>query len=717
MKNDKSYLYLGLGLCFMSIMIFVLVSGYVQRQGDLSAEQTARFNQSAQRMEVVIQNSIAQQLSALYAMRDGYAVSEQNISRARFTLLASGILARTRGVQALEWIPRVSRSERSGYESRAQNEGLPDFMIKEQDDNGNMVRAKESDEYFPVYFVEPLAGNEKAVGFNLAANPERKSALKKALETGRLVASSRIKLVQETGNQNGVLLFLAQIRSENTEAEQAGSNLLLGVFRIKDMVTSAFPNDFHPDLNVHIYDVNDSKDPSPLVVLSNHHEEGEVHTLASLAGQSDHVISRDLMVADRVWRLVITPVTPIEVFAAEREIWLMAMLIMSILLAMGVYVIRRADDLRKASAFGKVHHEARMTLHSILDNTIDGIITFDEAGEIKTCNQSIRKILGYSAEELVGSNVSMITPEFKIAEYIKRSISPNGVDEFKGIDCEVDGITLDREIIPLRLGVSDVTINDELLYIGIMQDITQKKRSEEMKDSFISTVNHELRTPLTSILGGVELLSKLYGAQLPEKAQELLAIVEGNTRRITTIVNDILDIQKIEAGEIEFNLEPVDLSSLVNMAITENLIYAKKYNVRPVVSELVENITVLADPTRLIQVLTNLLSNAVKFSPKGGEVMISSMFDEQRQVIRVEVADQGPGIPEKFKEKLFQRFSQADNIMTRKASGTGLGLSISKAIIEKLGGTIGVDSEEGHGAVFYFELEVHSSAATTTGTA
>ena len=253
-------------------------------------------------------------------------------------------------------------------------------------------------------------------------------------------------------------------------------------------------------------------------------------------------------------------------------------------------------------------------------------------------------------------------------------------------------------------------MDGERIFVGVLQDITERKRIEGMKDSFISTVNHELRTPLTSILGGVELLDRLYAEHFPEKARDLLKITESNTRRIIRIVNDILDIQKMEAGEMEFSLKMVNLSSLIKAAVDENKIYAEKYQAEAIVEELPETILISADADRLIQVMTNLLSNAIKFSPDGGVVRVTTELDQTRNLVRVNVIDQGPGIPEDFKDKLFKRFTQADSSLTRKGSGTGLGLSISKNIIEEHGGKIGVESEEGKGAIFYFELTIHENS-------
>ena len=216
------------------------VNQYVQMKAEESAKDLEQFQSSALRAELAIQNTISSKLNSLYALRDAFAVSNQHMSRNGFKILASSVYERTKGMQALEWIPRVSKEERLAYKLRAQKEGLPNFMIKEPDGKGGMKKAEESDEYYPVYYVEPLSGNEKAVGFNLASNPARREALKKALGTGGMVASSRIRLVQEKGSQNGILIFYPQVAGATSSNNKGSDNLFLAVFRVGDMVSSAF---------------------------------------------------------------------------------------------------------------------------------------------------------------------------------------------------------------------------------------------------------------------------------------------------------------------------------------------------------------------------------------------------------------------------------------------------------------------------------------------
>ncbi len=230
------------------------------------------------------------------------------------------------------------------------------------------------------------------------------------------------------------------------------------------------------------------------------------------------------------------------------------------------------------------------------------------------------------------------------------------------------------------------------------------------KSDFLSIVSHELRTPLTSIRGALALIAGRVVGELPAAAIPLIDIAHKNSERLILLVNDILDIEKIEAGKMEFNIIPVKLMPLLQQALDGNHAYAEQYQVNyelesDLASELPSELSgamVCVDSNRMMQVFSNLLSNAAKYSPAGGKVLITVERIDHR--IRVGVKDNGPGIPDKFKDRIFQKFAQADSSDTRKKGGTGLGLSIAKAIIEKMGGSIWFDSQPNVQTTFYVEL-------------
>ncbi len=239
--------------------------------------------------------------------------------------------------------------------------------------------------------------------------------------------------------------------------------------------------------------------------------------------------------------------------------------------------------------------------------------------------------------------------------------------------------------------------------VGVIQDITERKRLDRMKDEFISSVSHELRTPLTSIKGSLGLLVGGAVGDVPDKAQNMLNIAADNCDRLLNLINDLLDMDKIQAGKLELHQEALQLSSLINKALSINQGYADKFKVKLTCrQELLPELEFHCDEYRLLQVLSNLLSNAIKFSPEGDVVTLAAAVEET--MLRISISDNGPGIPKAFQEQIFKPFSQADSSDTRQRGGTGLGLVISKRLVEMHGGSIGFESRPDEGATFYVLL-------------
>lgn len=263
----------------------------------------------------------------------------------------------------------------------------------------------------------------------------------------------------------------------------------------------------------------------------------------------------------------------------------------------------------------------------------------------------------------------------------------------------------DGTVFPIEFALGEVEVGNRRLLTGVMRDISERKKIERTKDEFISSVSHELRTPLTSIRGALALLMSGRKDPLPKRAAALVDIAHKNCERLEALVNDILDLEKLENGTLQFDRRPVGLVPLLRQTIEINAPYMAGYgkSVRlwPVESEMV----VLGDEGRLAQVLNNLMSNAARYSYESSviDVFVARVGD----CVRVAVADCGPGIDAEFRKRIFSRFGQADSSDTRKIGGAGLGLAISKAIIERHQGTIGYRTRPQVGMVFFFDLPLH----------
>ncbi|MCK6504815.1 response regulator [Myxococcota bacterium] len=247
----------------------------------------------------------------------------------------------------------------------------------------------------------------------------------------------------------------------------------------------------------------------------------------------------------------------------------------------------------------------------------------------------------------------------------------------------------------------------------LLHDVTDDKHLEALKSAFVSTVSHELRTPLTSIRGALGLVTSGTLGAVPDPVRELLDIANRNAQRLVLLVNDILDLDRIESGRLPMTMVPTDLRSVVRDSARANRANADAREVRLDVETTAGDATVKGDAHRLQQVVDNLLSNAVRFSPQGGRVLLRVVPRGER--VRVEVRDWGPGIAPDFRGRIFGRFAQADGSDRRSAGGSGLGLNISRSLVEAHQGRIDYDSVPGQGATFWFELPAVAPQADAAG--
>lgn len=348
--------------------------------------------------------------------------------------------------------------------------------------------------------------------------------------------------------------------------------------------------------------------------------------------------------------------------------------------------------------------ESELRTSMIIESVIDGIITMRPDGVVESYNRAATAIFGYTDDEVVGRNIRMLMPEETAAQHngFLDHYMETGEGGIIGVPREVVGQRRNGSTFPMELAVIDMRFNDDVIFVGMIRDITERKKVERMKNEFISTVSHELRTPLTSIIGALGLVQGGLAGEVSEKSLELVGIAARNSARLVRLIGDILDIEKIESGELEIDFQPIDLASTIGRAITENVSYAADFNVRLAMDDTAGGAIVHGGGDQILQVLTNLISNAAKFAPLHSTVEITTQ--RLGDVIRTSVIDHGPGIPEDFRSRIFGKFTQADSSDTRRQGGTGLGLSICKALVEKMDGKIGYKSEIGAGTTFYFDL-------------
>ena len=340
-----------------------------------------------------------------------------------------------------------------------------------------------------------------------------------------------------------------------------------------------------------------------------------------------------------------------------------------------------------------------------LDRTLDCVFMFEPDSLLFFyVNQGALDQVGYSNDELLRMHPYDIKPDFAEPKF-RELIAPllqgqQSVASFETVHRHKNGRHVPVEIFLQYIAPS----GERARFVAIVRDITERKKNERLKNEFISTVSHELRTPLTSIRGSLGLLAGGALGELPEKAKPMVDIAFKNSERLSRLINDILDIEKIASGKMRFDNKPQPLMPLVEQAVIANRDYGEQYGVTFEITRRLERGDVNVDAERLQQVLANLLSNAAKFSPRGEAVQVS--VEQHPGAYRIAVADRGAGIPQDFRAHIFKKFSQADSSDTRQKGGTGLGLSISQEIMQRLGGRIGFDSAEGAGTTFYVDLPI-----------
>ena len=829
------------------------------------ARAVTEFNRAASDRIAAVQRRIDADFEVLRAITAFYN-SNDRVDRQQFHSFVSAALARQKSIQALEWIPRVSAAERNAFERAAREDGYTAFQIQERGEDNGMVPAGERDEHFPVYFVEPYEGNERALGFDLASNETRRAALQIAGDSGQLVASGRINLVQDASRQSAFLVFAPVYSHEgpvSTQAERRASlsGFALGVFRVGDMVTPALTGSALAQavaIDLDVYDANAPKDQrlmySHRALAGGAHVDFGVDPAAHSTTQ--HVRSFD--VGGRRWTVIARPASPLLAESAAWQSWgtLLGGLAFTALFAAyflftlnrtragELLVELRTQELRDANsaleqqiaereATAAAVHEKEVMYRNLVEGSIQGIlihrdgkplfanqayadllgyespdeilvldtiaeldaaheherlkryhrarlagedvpeqyeydavckdgtvvtllnsarvvewngqravqrflidvterkrseekfrlavesapnamVMINAAGEIVMVNAQTEALFGYRRDELVGQAVEILVPERLRAQHPAERTEYFEAPQNRSMGASRDlyGTRKDGSEFPVEIGLNPIETDEGTLVLSAIVDITERKKIDQMKNEFISTVSHELRTPLTSIMGSLGLIRAGAAGEFSEAGSSMIEIAYKNSDRLVRLINDILDVEKIESGKLVLRIEPLDIDEMIADAVDANAGFAEQYEVSFIVERRLDGVKIAGDKDRLMQVLTNLLSNAVKFSPLGGEVVIGLVSKSGR--VRVEVRDCGPGIPDDFRGEIFGKFAQADSSDTRRTGGTGLGLSIAKAIVERLGGTIGFDTVVGKGTTFFFELEEHHEAAAPT---
>lgn len=690
----------------LSVLLFFYSS---RREGE--ALRTA-FADRARTLASAVRASCDGHLEVLVSLESLFS-SVPAVSREEFGWFVTKALSRHPGIRGLSWNPRVEDADRMRFEAEI---GAP---ITEIDAQRRLRPAAPRNEYVVVRYVEPLL-DRNALGLDVAAESVRREALMRSRDTGRVAATGRIQLVSEKGEQPAVLVFAPVYslgKMPQTVEQRRGEirGYATGAFRLRDLVETAVGDLPRDGMTVALFDRSAPAGAGLLYADAQWEHRGE--------GAGGPVWQERFVFGERPWEVRVAATHAyLETYRSWRA-WLILiggflftgllgaflLVVTSRTARVEELVVRRTAELQnelqeRQRAEGVVRlGEARN--RALLEHMIGGMITFDEASRIESVNPAAEEMFGYREDELIGRNVVLLiadAPATDQENYLRKAHK-----KAIGRLTEWWGRRKNGEVFSAEAALFEFEAPEGRRFACNFQDISERREVDRLKSEFVSTVSHELRTPLTSIRGSLGLLAAGVLGDLPARALDIICLAERNAVRLTSLINDILDFERLDSGRVEMQIVDADLQPLFEQALE---------SVRPVADEqriaLVSSPTAIrlrADADRIVQVLVNLLSNAVKFSPAGSEIRVWAEEGVEGRV-RICVNDQGTGIPDGYHQQIFERFAQVETSDKRGKGGTGLGLAICKAIVEHHGGRIGVDSAPGKGSTFWFELPAAARA-------
>jgi len=701
-RNNVAWLVLG-----VTLVVQLAILQYLRAHEDRVASQQFEFLVE-KATEAIGRRLISHEQILLGAA--GLFNAEGEVSRQQWHAYHErlGLATRFPGIQGIGFAKAVKPEQRAAHVQAVHDEGFSAYTITPPGERAL---------YTPVVYLEPFRDrNLAAFGYDMLSEQVRRQALMAAAESGQTRITGKVKLRQETHGhtQAGVLMYVPLYRAgEATGTPEQRlralkgfvyspfrmDNLMLGILGASDL-----------DLSLHIYAGRIEQADQLLFASRDIERDTPVRhsevTQLDLYGQS--------------WTLRVESLPEFDNFYHGNDLLLIILgagLSLMLFFLVSSLSLRRSraealaqqmtEDIRENKRALQLSEE-RLSL--ALKGSNDGLWDLNlEAGTFYGSPRAWH-MLGYSQGELSQDlklwERALVTEDLPQAKTQLAQTMLSPVDQFttelrfrhktgKIVPVLVRGyIQRDRNGQPLRIS-------------GTSMDLTEHKRIEQMKDEFVSTVSHELRTPLTSISGALGLITGGALGDAPPAIQQMLEIAHRNSLRLGYLINDLLDMEKISAGKMSFDMREHSLVQLLNEALASNQAFAAHFGVNCVLTNPVD-VNVWVDGLRLQQVLTNFLSNAIKYTPEGGQVTLHCSLSDANHV-RISVTDQGPGIPVGFRARVFEKFAQADASDSRQKGGTGLGLAITKEFIERMGGRVGFDTAEDQGTTFWCELPILES--------
>jgi len=698
-----------IALLAASVVLFLLASRWEQDRLRVA------FHQRADTVATNLESGVGGYLQFLHAI-ERFFVTSGTVERHKFHQFVQTALRDFPGLAALSWNPRVRDAERASFEAAVRREGYAGFRILERDAQGQLRPATRRDEYIVVTYIEPYAGNEAALGYDIDSDARRRAAIERAHDSGATVATGRIRLLQEPGEQWGILLLQPVYRdgealNDAESRRRALQGFAAGVLRMSSIVQAAMPIADRHDMSLRFLDESAPQSERTLYQIN-----ANIATPAAEALRFDDVFEA----AGRSYRIVALP-TPAYLAAHPALVaWsvLAASLVFCALLeAFLLFVTGRAAHVaRLVEERTRELRDSRERLALAIEGSNQALFDWDVSTGKVVLGEQWSRIIGGGHGTLVTTIddfQALVHPDDLPQVRQQSADLVRGQRSFYYVEHRVRTETGDWLWVASRAKVVERDAAGRATRVaGSNVDITERKEVERLKNGFIATVSHELRTPLNAIIGVTEILIEDARDFKREEELEPLGRVLRAGRHLLALINDILDLSKIEAGKMELYFDSFPIAPLVEDVVKTIQPMAQKNGNQLVVNCSADVGMMYADQTRVRQALLNLVSNANKFTERG-KVTISARraAEDGGAWITLAVTDTGIGMTPELMGRLFQEFVQAESTATRRYGGTGLGLVISRRFCQMMGGDITVESELGRGSTFTIRLPAEVLAA------
>jgi PAS domain S-box-containing protein len=654
--------------------------------------------------------------------------AEQFRTYAKTVSLASSMLQS--GFQSLAWSPLVEDSDRAAFEAATRAERYDDYTIRQGIPGGALGPAAQRLEYYPISRIEPEI-KDSPLGLDLASDPARRGALQRAITTGAATATPPVHLYS---GRDALLVYVPVFPAATEQHRAAGIDRPVGVlsFRLSiraaiDAIIAAF-EPVPPGVNLYVLD-----DAAPAGQRLIYHHAADGGAVENLPGDEAPATvapywGSQFGFAGRDWTVMVRPTAALLAVKRGDAGWyeLICGLLLTGLLTLYLATSRaRAEHLRELNdrlqrevAVRRSAEENLRLTQFAMDRSSEAICLIDPSGRYLNVNDATTRQLGYSREEMLGLTVYDIVPHFDEKSWTAqwREWAAAGSASFESYRKIKDGRSL-----PVDMTVSHFPFQGKEYLFTVARDATARRAIEselrhardqaesanQAKSQFLANMSHELRTPLNAIIGFSEVISSAMFGPLDARYQDYAHDIHGSGHHLLRIINDLLDLSKIEAGRFELHDELVSLAAIFETC--RRMVSDRAAATGVALQFAPTELEIRGDGLRLEQVLLNLVSNAVKFTPSDGHITIEAKLTAAGAVA-ISVADTGIGMSADEIPRALQPFAQVDNSLSRGHGGTGLGLPLALRLVELHGGTMTIDSVRGEGTNVTFTLPGESTS-------